>query len=228
MRRILGNRGAPAAALGIAAVVLAAGGGAYAATRAPATIRACVRHDGGGLYVARHCARGDRALSWGIRGQQGLRGPAGLTGAKGAPGPAGPAGAKGDPGPVTGVLPSGASEQGAFVARGIVNTPTADTAISFPLRLPSTVPAFYVKSGVQPLVPQCPGSAANPKAAAGNLCVYESVIANASFTANSFIDPVTTQTTRTAGPVGVILRAYANLTIAPGFYIYGTWAVTAP
>lgn len=156
----------------------------------------------------------------------GARGPAGPQGLKGDKGDRGPAG------PVTGVLPSGVSETGPFVARD-PNNPSAgktlETAISFPLRLPAGVPAFYLGSG-GPAVPQCTGSAANPTAPPGNLCVYQGVQANtvqgSSFFAPSFIDPATTLGTATTAPFGVILRGESAG--SGDAYIYGSWAVTAP
>jgi hypothetical protein len=57
------------------ATVGAVGGVAYAAATSH-TITVCVRHNGGGLYRARHCAVHDSQLSW---NSQGPRGPRGLS-----------------------------------------------------------------------------------------------------------------------------------------------------
>lgn len=160
----------------------------------------------------------------------GARGPAGsqgLKGDKGNPGSQGLEGDDGDPGPVTGVLPSGVSETGAFVARDPNNpgSKPLEATISFPLRLPAGVPASYVASG-GPAVPQCTGSAANPTAPPGRLCVYQGVQANTGAGFADFIDPATTAATTTTTPFGVILRRH---TVSAGdAYIYGSWAVTAP
>jgi hypothetical protein len=79
----------------MAALAAAAAGGAIAATGG-GTITVCVRHNGGGLYSARHCARHDRRLSWNVQG------PKGATGSQGSPGPStGPAG-----GDLTGSYPN--------------------------------------------------------------------------------------------------------------------------
>jgi hypothetical protein len=81
--------------LGIVAVILAAGGGAYAATSAGRTITVCVDHNTGGLYRAHHCAPHDKKLSWNGRGPSGARGPVGPKGDAGAQGLKGDAGAQG-------------------------------------------------------------------------------------------------------------------------------------
>jgi hypothetical protein len=96
MKRVLRTRHSPALALSLVAVILALGGGAYAATSGGGTIVVCVHRHGGGLYRASRCARHDTALSWNARGPQGPRGPAGRTGAKGD---TGLTGVKGDTGP---------------------------------------------------------------------------------------------------------------------------------
>jgi hypothetical protein len=94
------------------------------------------------------------------------------------------------------------------------------------LTLAVGVPAFYVPSGSS-AVPQCTGSAANPTAAQGTLCVYESVKGNARFSvAGPFIDPVTTVSTSNTQPFGVILRVLPSA--AGDTFVYGSWAVTAP
>jgi hypothetical protein len=110
MRQLPGVRRAPLVALGVVAV-LAAGGGAYAATSNNAgTITACVQHGGGTIYRARHCARHDQTLRWnaiGRRGATGSRGPIGPPGI-GTQGPAGPTAssvASATPNPATAIDP---------------------------------------------------------------------------------------------------------------------------
>jgi hypothetical protein len=88
-------------ALGVVAVILAVGGGAYAATSGGGTITACVDHHTGGLYRAHRCARRDKKLSWnahGPRGPAGLKGDSGSQGLKGDTGSQGPQGLTGDTG----------------------------------------------------------------------------------------------------------------------------------
>jgi hypothetical protein len=79
--------------------VLAASAVSYAAaTGAPGTISGCVHHKGGGLYVARKCARHDRRLTWSITGTAGTQGSTGAVGTPGTPGAPGPPGTPGTPG----------------------------------------------------------------------------------------------------------------------------------
>ena len=58
------------------AVVGTASGVTYAATTATSshTITACVHHNGGGLYLAAHCAAHDSKLTWNAQGPQGRPG----------------------------------------------------------------------------------------------------------------------------------------------------------
>jgi hypothetical protein len=84
----------PTLALSILAVLTALSGGAYAAVSAShAAISACVSRHHGALYIARHCARHDRRLTWSVTG------PVGARGAAGAPGQPGQPGSPGSPGP---------------------------------------------------------------------------------------------------------------------------------
>ena len=102
MRSFLQRRSAPATVLGIIALVVAAAGGAYAATSGGGKISVCVSKSGGALYKAKHCAAGDSKLSWNVTGPKGATGQTGQTGGTGAAGPTGPTGpggATGPPGP---------------------------------------------------------------------------------------------------------------------------------
>lgn len=92
----------PSMAVALAALVLAASGGAYAAVASSSgTITACVHHRGGGLYLAPKCARRDKRLRWntigprGAAGTPGVQGPQGLQGAQGQTGSQGTTGARG-------------------------------------------------------------------------------------------------------------------------------------
>jgi hypothetical protein len=91
----------------LAALVAAMCGGAYAATHdSSPTISACVHHNGGGLYIAHRCARGDARRTWSVTGS---RGPSGAVGARGATGSQGPAGAQGTIGSQGATGPPGAT-----------------------------------------------------------------------------------------------------------------------
>jgi hypothetical protein len=164
-----------------------------------------------------------------LKGQTGDAGAQGAVGAKGDQGEPGAKGDQGDPGPTTALLPSGQTETGPFVARdrhGTTSDPI-DISIGFPLSLSAGVPA-YVVAPTLAAVPQCTGSAENPTAAPGSLCVYVAVSGNSVIGGGRpvFVDPVTTTQTTTTRPYGVILR---NIVGGPGdSYLFGAWAVTAP
>ena len=207
----------------LVALVLAASGGAYAAaTGSAGTIAACVHHKGGGLYVAHKCARHDTRLRWSVTGPKGAAGP---TGTQGPVGPNGPTGATGSQGLFPGLLPSGATMRGSYAVFG---TATASGAlagdqISFGFELSSAPTAHFINSGAPPPV-GCPGTAAQPEAAPGNLCIYEGTVANVA--ARTFQDPVTLLTGSTVRAWGAEVGALSAG--AGNFYTAGSWAVTAP
>jgi len=94
----------------------------------------------------------------------------------------------------------------------------AASAQTFPIPLPSAPAAHYVTS---PTV-SCPGSAAHPSAAPGNLCVYQEDSENVS-AVTIFKD---------AGPgTGVDRWGFSAVPMSassgPGA-VWGSWAVTAP
>jgi hypothetical protein len=87
--------------LGVAAVGLLAGAAGGGVTLQSKAIHACVKRHGGAMRVGRHCRKGERGLSWAVRGvpgKKGANGPQGSAGAAGARGSAGPAGARGPTG----------------------------------------------------------------------------------------------------------------------------------
>jgi hypothetical protein len=88
----------PALGVALAALVLAVSGASYAATQSQGTITGCVHHKGGGLYVARKCARHDSRLTWSAKGISGSQGKTGAAGAPGLPGTPGTPGVPGTPG----------------------------------------------------------------------------------------------------------------------------------
>jgi hypothetical protein len=83
MRRLLAARGSSAVALGVL-LLLVAGGSFALGSAGSKTIHACVHRRGGGLYIAKKCAKHDKALSW---NQVGPSGPAGVAGPSGPAGP---------------------------------------------------------------------------------------------------------------------------------------------
>lgn len=217
-RRWAWTRSAFASAASVLALFVALGGGAYAALSLPANSVGTKQLKKGAVTLGKISNSARRAL----------RGSAGPKGDRGDPGLAGP---PGPPGPITGTLPSRVTLTGVFLAADAHNTLSdapMDSAISFPLALPTGVTPYVVYSG-GPTTP-CTGTAANPTAPAGDLCVYASVLQNVAGDVTSptfaFVDPVTKTSTTVTRPFGVVLRANA---FDPGpADAYGSWAVTAP
>lgn len=84
-----------ALAAGVAGMVLAGGGVAYAdltATVSSTVIHGCFSRSGGALRIvsaSAHCTKSEQALAWNQRGPVGPQGPKGDPGAKGDPGVSG-------------------------------------------------------------------------------------------------------------------------------------------
>ena len=119
----------------------------------------------------------------GERGAFGERGEPGQPGQKGEPGPkgdkgeAGEKGVQGEPGPLIETLPSGKTLKGFVSLAGTWSgngSFVPATTISFQLPLATAPTATGNVIGVgKPSTTECPGSVAEPEAAAGNLCIYE-------------------------------------------------------
>lgn len=208
----------PAFVISLIALFVALGGTTYAATSLPKNSVGTKQLKKGAVTKAKI---NKKALA-SLKGQQGPQGPQGNPGAKGAQGVQGPPG----PFPV-GNLPSGKTVRGNFFMTGVASA-SGDQAVdslSFVYTLASAPSPHFIKAGSTPPV-GCPGTANNPQAAAGQLCIYESTV---------------------SGPVGS--RDVCGLDISgsscPGsnrwgagvyelstgtgrFQSYGTWAVTAP
>jgi hypothetical protein len=123
----------------------------------------------------------------GAKGEKGADGKEGLQGKEGKEGPEGPEGIPGPSCNVSGecLLPAGATETGTWQFQEYNGGPgevfSYPVNISFPLRLssaPNTIFVSPAQSGTAGAVSGCPGTAAQPKAAAGNLCIYESELFN--------------------------------------------------
>ena len=174
----------------------------------------------------------------GPKGDKGDQGPAGATGAKGdkgdtgakgdkgdtgAQGPAGPAGPTCPGGEC--VLPAGATETGAWGLPGFIKASTFEfpnVFISFPLKLTFEPTLKYVptaQSETPNAVPGCPGTRPEPKADAGNICVYA--------TGFGLIPPYGIQTPVIDGTSGIGLGFEWEAGETEGT-MYGSWAVTAP
>jgi Collagen triple helix repeat (20 copies) len=166
-------------------------------------------------------------------GKEGKQGPAGAPGPKGDPGqkgeaaPRGEKGEKGDrgevgpAGPTETTLPPGKTMTGLWSFNSNLQEHTY-VPISFPLRYPSASESNPVSHWIgvgKPSTPACPGSAKNPEAAPGNLCVY----------AQEVVDMFLEAPLGVAGPpdeaFGLILEFESNED-AKG-YGRGSWAATA-
>jgi hypothetical protein len=203
-------------------------------------------------------AKGDAGApgSAGANGATGATGPTGATGVTGPKGPTGPTGPTGATG-VTGAtgnigatLASGTTETGAWshVGEGIVKeevdvgvfderpaggSRTAAEPISFTIPLASELDGNHVKVepfGYAGTDPNCPGTAKEPKAANGFLCVYiarvrEGELENGAVTVPALLTLKAGGGFTGASKTGAVLNSEEFKDIA---FIYGTWAVTAP
>jgi hypothetical protein len=198
------------------AVLAAAGGAAYAVSSSGSTITVCVRHHGGALYRAHRCASHDAKLSWNARGPQGTNGTQGLQGLHGS---TGSMGATGLAGPITGTLPSGVTLRGWF---GLASPPTtvAFQPISFGLQLASPPTVHAIANG-GPVPAGCSGTASNPGADPGNLCIFVALAVNVNVLEVNPLTGVNGQATTFGG-----VMEFGVINPAISFISYGTWAVT--
>jgi hypothetical protein len=124
-----------------------------------------------------------------------------------------------------GNLPAGRTIRGTYRITGNDQIATGDlgsTSISFGWTLRSApTPSFRPVGSLPTTV--CPGTAANPQAAPGHLCVYESTGSNVQ--TQSIVNPVTNSAPGASRfGFNVIAQSAAN-----GVWVtVGTWAVRAP
>lgn len=241
LTRLRDQVGTAGLVVAIVALVVALGGGAYAASK--------------GLNSTQKKEVKKIAKSFQGTGPQGAAGPAGAPGAAGAKGDTGAAGVQGKEGPqgkagkdgedgIDGqpwvpdnTLPSEATETGVWnisplAAGGVPVTARAETDLSFPIPLENEIPAANVHfeptggfTGADALA--CPGSAAEPEAEPGNLCVYlafEESTEWESLGNESIIKLDNSQLTQGASRSGAILLVFVSAETR----LRGTWAVTAP
>jgi hypothetical protein len=151
-----------------------------------------------------------------LKGNRGARGPAGAAGAQGAQGAQGPQGPAG-PFP-SGNLPGGNTLRGNWMNLCDQNEPTCWSDISFGFQMAAPLVAQYVV-GTAP--PNCPGPG---QAAAGHLCVYETISGNVDPTGAAIYDE--NFTPNVSGRWGAEIRIAAAS--AAYYYALGTWAATSP
>ena len=169
----------------------------------------------------------------GATGPAGPQGPAGPAGAKGDPGAAGAPGAKGatgatgpegPPGPTETQLPFEETLTGvwAFSGQGIGRTEYVP--ISFPLRVTPAPAEFENSTNLveeNKSTAQCPGTVSDPKAAAGEFCLYVKEIKNANGFPNLGIN------TKSADRSSGVIAQFLIQTDTGEGWGNGTWAVTA-
>jgi len=163
----------------------------------------------------------------------------------GKEGEKGEKGDEGSPWTAGGTLPSEETETGSWSFGTITagEVPTVNpleerlfVPLSFPIPLSAELDAshaHFLSKGAASTT-ECPGSAGNPQAAAGNLCVYtgneNQPGTNPSFnflrfSFNTFIRPGEPQAGAGASTTGALLSMYI---LEEGAFAFGTWAVTAP
>lgn len=152
----------------LALFLVLAGGTAFAATQLLPKNSVGAKQLKKGAVTTTKIAKSTRQA---LSGATGARGPAGPSGSQGPAGPAGPAG---------GTLPTGTTLRGS-VATGQLDgekfqNHTIRTAVSFGGYLLPERPVVNIVGPGRPASAACPGSAAEPQAQPGNLCVYLAVI----------------------------------------------------
>jgi hypothetical protein len=226
MKRRFGRSGAPGRepfgkaglAIAVLALILATAGGAYAAQALSGKQK---------KEVEKIAKKVDKAAPQGPAGSTGPTGAAGPAGGKGdagaqgTPGAAGAPGKNGKDGAFAPELPPGKTETGIWsVGRLPAEVFGAYVPISFAYPLPTDGAAklhFIAIGATAP--PECPGTAAEPLAEEGNICVYEGNGFGMTF--ESIENPGNTG--EEVGAVGVIL----NFTGPENGSARGTWALTA-
>lgn len=151
----------------------------------------------------------------GLPGKEGARGPAGEEGDEGPEGPEGPGG---PPGPTTAVLPPGETMTGIWSFTNI-DVISAFSTITYGLRLEDEATPHWIPAPGNSTDPDCPGTAAEPKAEPGELCVYAIESGNVgtpNFSADNQVDTESGQT------MEFVLNTKENEA-----YGRGSWAVTA-
>jgi hypothetical protein len=120
-----------------------------------------------------------------------------------------------------GTLPKGKTEKGVWSATIVKNFESGlagNTTISFNIPLVSTPTVVYVSEEEGSHAPECPGTAAEPQAAEGSLCVYT--------TAQDFTTFEGAEATK-AGAFLTFAGGKLGATEVVGVAVHGTWAVTA-
>jgi hypothetical protein len=226
----------PATAIATLALVFAMTGGAYAASKVLITSTKQISPKVLKQLKGAKGANGTNGTN-GAPGATGPGGPAGATGPAGAgatgpAGPAGPTGPAGAPGKngttgFTKTLPKGESEQGQWAISGnVAEHEHRSVPISYPIPLEGAPAAHMINHGEAPPA-GCTGSAEEPGAEPGNLCVFASVpFSNLiPFTFGGPIRNAAQGGAQGAGKAGAYIDFFS--TEAGEAQAEGTWVVTA-
>jgi hypothetical protein len=257
-RRLREPFGKAGLTVAILALVMAMVGGAFAANHAATASKAGKQGKQG---KPGKTGPAGPAGATGPAGPAGPKGAAGEPGAPGAPGEPGAPGAEGSPWTAGGTLPSGSTETGAWGVQfagfeqegepGQIQSEKKLVLISFPIRLSSPIPLTDIKyvSNCEGFNPAerleacernqaaaeaiCTGTAAEPTAPKGHLCVYQG-IGTVRSTENSlsagitnFYNPTTVHENATSTSGSIAVAEYEGPHERSPFML-GTWAVTAP
>jgi hypothetical protein len=141
-------------------------------------------------------------------------------------------GKQGEPWTVGGTLPSGSTETGVWTITQLTKIAKIQVA-SFPIRLEHALPEGHARfinvkgkeepePGVEVEPTECKGTADNPTAQPGNLCVYAAELLNV-ITGSFVIGPPTGTVEANAGTTGALME----IAVGPGEIAegHGTWAV---
>jgi hypothetical protein len=157
----------------------------------------------------------------------GPKGDKGDTGQTGETGQTGQTGQTGPPGPYPDPLQSGKTLRGTYAIdfeAGAAGEAERDN-ISFGFTLASN-PTPVLRAPGAAATGECPGSAANPQAAPGILCVYQSYRSNVALA--ECVAEVATQFTDCGQSSRFGTSFYSTAATAGRSVNQGTWAVTAP
>jgi hypothetical protein len=210
----IGSRLTYANVMATIGVFLALGGGAYAAAKLPKNSVGSAQIKKNAVTAAK--VKNGSLLSGDFKAGQLPAGPQGPQGLKGDRGVEGPKGTDGSPAQFPQTLPSGRTETGEFGIRwnaGIGER--EDDSISFPLPL-ATAPSPVLGPSAS-----CTGTAANPTAPAGVLCVYFGQEANIG--SHDVTDA--SGNSATANKFGAVVDVQS---LGGDAIARGSWAVTAP
>jgi hypothetical protein len=167
----------------------------------------------------------------GPTGAAGAKGETGAEGKEGKVGKEGKAGLPGSPWAVGGTLPSGKTETGTWGFGAVQGSTSVEIYVpvaSFPIKLAapmhSVTQAHYINQGnlevniekEEVTSTACKGTAQEPTAEPGNLCIYTVEIAGPPILSSEDIFT-------TVQKSGAFMRVFAE----PGDSAVGTWAVTA-